>query len=91
MNVSLSRTAVRIALATLAVLVIPLAAMVFTKEVSWGLEDFAAAGILLFVSGVTYAILERRLQRTVQRVAVAAAIVVVLGAVWAQLAVGLFT
>ena len=91
MHASLSRTAGRIALATLAVLLVPLAAMIFTEEVDWGLEDFAAAGILLFVAGMAYAIAARRLQSTAQRVAVAAAIVVVLGTVWAQLAVGLFT
>lgn len=88
---SLARSAIRVAVVTLALLLVPVAAMLFTVEVNWGIEDFSIAGILLFVAGMAYSILARRLQSTEQRVAVAAVILLALGAVWAQLAVGLFT
>lgn len=91
MNVSLSRSASRTALVTLALLLVPLVAMLFTSEVNWGVEDFMAAGILLFGAGMAYSVAARRARSTVQRIAVAALVLAVLGTVWAQLAVGLFT
>jgi hypothetical protein len=65
--------------------------MIFTKEVNWGIEDFLAAGVLLFAAGMAYSLATRRARSTVHRLAVAALVLVVLAAVWAQLAVGLFT
>ena len=70
---------------------VPLVAMLFTKEVNWGIEDFVAAGVLLFVAGMAYSLATRKARSAVQRLAVAALVLVVLAAVWAQLAVGLFS
>lgn len=91
MNISLSRAASRTALVTLALLLVPLVAMRFSSEVNWGIEDFLAAGILLFGAGMAYSVAARRARSRVQRIAVAALVLAVLGTVWAQLAVGLFT
>ncbi len=90
MNASLSRSVSRTALVTLTLLLVPLVAMLFTKEVNWGIEDFVAAGVLLFAAGMAYSLATRRLRGTVQRAAVAALVLVALAAVWAQLAVGIF-
>lgn len=91
MNASLSRSARRAARWTLALLLVPLVAMPFTNEVNWGIEDFRAAGVLLFVAGMTYSLATRLARSTVQRVAIAVLVLAVFGTVWAQLAVGLFT
>lgn len=90
-NASLSRSASRTALVTLALLSVPLVAMNFTEEVNWGFEDFLAAGGLLFAAGMAYSLAARHVRSTVHRIFVAALVLVALAAVWAQLAVGLFT
>lgn len=79
-----------VALVTLSLLMVPLVAMQFTREVNWGIGDFVAAGFLLFGAGMAYSAAARRVRGSGQRLAVAAVVLVVLGAVWAQLAVGLF-
>jgi len=91
MNTSLWRAATTNAAITIALLMVPLVAMLFTKEVNWGIEDFVAAGILLFGAGMAYSFAARRARSAAQRIAVAALVLAVLGIVWAQLAVGLFT
>jgi hypothetical protein len=46
------RSAVRIGLATMLVLLVPLVGMQFTAEVNWSVFDFAAAAALLGGSGL---------------------------------------
>ena len=41
------RSAVRVALVTTLVLLVPLVAMLFTDEASWSVPDFIMAGVLL--------------------------------------------
>jgi hypothetical protein len=91
MVASLLRTATLTAGMTMALLMIPAGAMLFTKEVNWGIEDFVAAAALLFGAGMTYAVAVRRTRTMTQRIAVASLVLVVLGTIWAELAVGLFT
>jgi hypothetical protein len=55
MNRTVYRSAVRVALMTAFVLLIPLVAMQITDEVDWGVADFVLAGLLL---GGTGALLE---------------------------------
>lgn len=86
----LSRAAIRTASATLVLLLVPMVAMRFTTEVNWGLEDFAAAGALIFGAGMTFAVATQWARSSSQRLAAAAGILAAAGAVWAQLAVGLF-
>jgi hypothetical protein len=47
-----TRPAVRVALATAFILLVPLVAMQFTDEVDWGVADFVAAGVLLGGAGL---------------------------------------
>jgi hypothetical protein len=49
---SANRPAVRVALATAFILLLPLVAMQVTDEVDWGLADFVLAGALLAGSGL---------------------------------------
>jgi hypothetical protein len=52
MSKSVHRSAVRVALVTACILLVPLVAMQITDEVDWGLADFVAAGALLAGTGV---------------------------------------
>lgn len=70
------------------VLLVPLVAMQFSDEVDWSLADFATAGALLFGAGLAYVLLARHAPS--RRLAVGAAVLVLLGLVWVELAVGVF-
>ena len=78
-----------LALATGAVLLIPLTAMQFTEEVAWTLSDFIVAGILLFGTGLTYLSVTRKAGDSAYRIAVGFALFTGLFLVWANLAVGI--
>lgn len=81
---------VRLVVATVFLLMIPLVAMRFTDEVNWTASDFVVAGVLLFGTGLTYELLARKMRRNVYRVAVGVALAAALFLVWANLAVGLW-
>lgn len=85
---TLTKSIVRIALATGFFLLIPLVAMQFTTEVTWTLSDFVVAGVLLFGTGLTYALVARKGSTTVYRVAVGVAVATGLLLIWVNLAVG---
>lgn len=71
-------------------LLIPFAAMKFGVEgVKWTAVDFAAAAILLFGAGAAIEIALRVVKRTIYRIAVCVAILIILALIWAELAVGI--
>jgi ABC-type transport system involved in multi-copper enzyme maturation permease subunit len=78
-----------LAVATVAVLIVPLVAMQFTGEMAWTAGDFIVAGALIFGASSLFVLAARARPR--QRVALA----VLFGAaflwLWAELAVGVFT
>ncbi len=88
---TLSSVAARIAAITALLLLVPLAAMQFTDEVSWGIGDFAAAACLLFLAGMAHAMGAARARTAAQRSVIALLVLATLGLVWAELAVGLFS
>lgn len=69
-------------------LLVPLVAMQFSDEVVWTLTDFVTAAALLFGTGLAHLLLTLSAPR--RRLPVAVALLVVLGLVWAELAVGVF-
>ncbi len=85
-----SKSAPRIALTTLAVLLIPLAAMQFTDEVNWTVLDFVVMGVLLFTVGLIYEFIVRKLDTKYR---IAGTVLLALGFlyIWAELATGIFT
>jgi hypothetical protein len=70
-------------------LLLPLIAMQFTKEVNWTLSDFVIAGVLLFGTGLLCELAIRKIRNTNYRIAAIIAILLVLLLVWAELAVGI--
>jgi len=72
------------------VLLVPLTAMQFTNEVSWGALDFAAAGALLVGAGVTYVLGARKLSKARYKAVLGVVLALLLFLVWAELAVGIF-
>ena len=80
-----------IILSTAAILLlIPFAAMKLGVDgVDWKANDFIAAAVMLFGSGIAIEIALRVVKRFEYRIAACVAILLVLAIVWAELAVGL--
>ena len=72
-------------------LAIPLTAMQFSTEVRWGAGDFLVAGCLFLITGIGIVLVARHVKRPMHRAALFGTLVVALGLVWAELAVGVFT
>lgn len=71
-------------------LLIPLIAMQFTKEVDWDLFDFIVMGILLLGTGLLCELVMRRIKKTEYRIAICAGILIAFFLIWVELAVGIF-
>ena len=71
-------------------LLIPLVAMNFTKEVNWKIFDFIVAGMLLCGSGLILELILRKIRTRTNRMLLIAGLFFALMLVWAELAVGIF-
>lgn len=80
-----------IAFATGLLLLLPLVAMQFTPEVSWGLADFLIAGALIFSAGSAALWAVRHFERPAHRAAAVAMVALGFLLLWAELAVGIFS
>ena len=85
-----NRVFIWIALATGAILLIPLIAMQLTTEVRWGKMDFFVMGSLLFGIASLFVLAARRAPRK-YRLLVGGVFIAAFLYLWAELAVGLFT
>ena len=83
------KAAIRIALATGFILLLPLLAMQFTNEVVWDLADFIVAGVLLFGTGLTYKLAAIKVGNIVYRSAVGLALTAAFILIWVNGAVGI--
>jgi peptidoglycan/LPS O-acetylase OafA/YrhL len=79
-----------ILLTALLLLLVPLIAMQFTKEVNWSGFDFIAAAVLLFGTGLLCEFVLRKVKKIEYRIAICAALLILLLLIWAELAVGIF-
>lgn len=82
----------RVGLATAMILLVPLVAMQFTREVTWSGFDFGAAAVLLAGAGFACLRTARRVARLRpwQQVLAVGAVAMAGAAVWVELAVGVF-
>ena len=71
-------------------LLIPFIAMQFTNDVNWGITDFIAAAVLLLGTGLLCELVLRKVKKTSYRVAICAALLLLLLLTWIELAVGIF-
>lgn len=71
-------------------LMVPLIAMLFTKEVNWAVSDFIVMGMLLLGTGLGVELMLRKVKKTSYRIVICAAILFAFLLVWAELAVGIF-
>lgn len=84
------KSALRVLLGTGAILLVPLLAMQFTREVNWTASDFVVAAILLAGTGFALEFAVHRLGNMRQRLLRVGAIALAFVYVWAELAVGIF-
>ena len=71
-------------------LMAPLAAMQFTREVAWTAYDFAFAGVLLVGAGLAAELAVRKLPNRNARLFAAGVILLAVVLIWADGAVGVF-
>ena len=83
------KAAIRLAIATGIILLLPFIAMQFTDEVVWDLADFVAAGVLLFGTGLAYELMARKGGTVAYRAAAGVALATVFLLVWVNGAVGI--
>lgn len=86
---SLFKSIAYMAIATGALLLIPLIAMQFSAEVVWSLSDFIFAGALLFGTGLSYKLITRKSGEIAYRAAVGFALFTGLFLIWTNGAVGI--
>lgn len=75
--------------AVAALLVLPLVAMQFTREVNWTISDFIFAGVILGGAGLATEFLVRRSGSNFYRIGAVLTILVMFLTVWSNLAVGI--
>lgn len=71
-------------------LLIPLIAMQFTKEVNWSLMDFIVAAVLLSGAGLLCEVVIRKVNKPMARITICIVVLAILFLIWAELAVGIF-
>ncbi len=86
----MAKSVLRVALITIAILMVPAIAMQFSDDMDWGPGDFLVLGALLFGTGLLYVLITERLASRGSRIAVGAGLAVALLTVCAELAVGIF-
>ena len=83
------KAAIRLAISTGIILLLPLIAMQYTDEVVWDLADFVVAGVLLFGTGLAYELMARKGGTVAYRAAAGVALATVFLLVWVNGAVGI--
>lgn len=73
-----------------AALLIPAVAMQFTDEVAWGAEDFALAALLLGGGAALFELAVRTLRKPLHVAIAGGVLLLAVGIVWAEAAVGIF-
>lgn len=75
--------------AAVVLLAAPAVAMLFTREVNWGAEDFATLAVMLGIAGLCAEAGVRTVRKPLLRAVLMGAIALAFLLVWAELAVGI--
>jgi hypothetical protein len=86
----ITRNLIFSAAGTVLILMVPLIAMQFTREVDWDVRDFTIMGILLFGTGALYTFISSMVSTTKMRIIIGTVLFILLFLTWAELAVGVF-
>ncbi|RBP27695.1 hypothetical protein DFR65_10986 [Oceanihabitans sediminis] len=78
-------------LSTILLLLLPLIAMQFTKEVNWTTKDFIVAGTLIFGAATISEILSRKIKNPKHKITLIITVLAMIILVWIELAVGIFS
>lgn len=89
MTAPTKRLTIILSIATI-LLLTPLIAMQFTKEVDWKLFDFIVMGVLLYGFGLVIEFVLRKIKTTRTRIILVAGLLIAFLLIWAELAVGIF-
>lgn len=84
-----SKQFLRVLLGTAAILVVPLVAMQFTREVNWTASDFVVAAVLLAGTGMLVEVAKAKIRTRKARLMTSVVIILGFLFVWAELAVGI--
>lgn len=72
------------------ILLTPLIAMQFTKEVNWDSADFLIMGVLLLTTGLVCEFILRKFKTFKSRILICGVVLFLFFLIWAELAVGIF-
>lgn len=70
---------------TLLILLIPLLGQIFSEEWNWGPLDFIIMGILIYITGLTIEIANKKIKDTNYKLATIGGIILVLILIWIEL------
>jgi len=84
-----SKQFLRVLLGTAAILMVPLIAMQFTRELNWTASDFVVAAVLLAGTGMLFELATAKIRTRKARWITGAVIALGFLFVWAELAVGI--
>ena len=84
-------TRINITILTISILlIIPLIAMQFTKDVNWSLFDFSVIGTLLISTSLIFNLILKRVKNTNHRILFYSIVVFLFFIIWGELSVGIF-
>lgn len=90
MTIVRPKSVLTIVATTALILMVPLVAMQFTREVDWDVRDFSVIGTLLLSTGLLYELIANQLKKKEYQILVGLVLAVLLFLTWAELAVGIF-
>ena len=80
----------KIPLACLSLLLIPMATMLISDEINWSIFDFLVMGVLLFSLGISINLVLKNTKNFKIRITFFTILILIFSLIWIELAVGIF-
>ena len=80
----------KIPLACLSLLLIPMATMLISDEINWSIFDFLVMGVLLFSFGISINLVLKNIKNSKIRITFFTILILIFSLIWIELAVGIF-